>query len=178
MTAEIVCLTSQRVNNKKVDEQIFYRLVQFFAIALFECNDSEDFGPAKILMNMCFTFFYEDGRPPNKQFLYNYLRDQAVWHSLRFWNAAFFDALQYERARRPVCANGDGQEHLMDDRHFQENITFGQLGTFTCNMRAFGLSKELCLEFLRKQCTIADLREDQVRMIRENVERCSDQYGQ
>ena len=31
--------------------------------------------------------------------------------------------------------------------------------TFTCNMRAFGLSKELCLEFLRKQSVIANLRE-------------------
>ena len=30
--------------------------------------------------------------------------------------------------------------------------------TFTTNMRAFGLSKELCLEFLRKQSTIADLK--------------------
>ena len=47
------------MNNKKVDEQILYRLVQSVAIALFECNDAEDFGPAKILMNMCFTFYYE-----------------------------------------------------------------------------------------------------------------------
>lgn len=31
--------------------------------------------------------------------------------------------------------------------------------TFTTNMRAFGLSKELCLEFLRKQSTIADLKD-------------------
>ena len=47
------------MNNKKVDEQILYRLVQSVAIALFECNEAEDFGPAKILMNMCFTFYYE-----------------------------------------------------------------------------------------------------------------------
>ena len=31
--------------------------------------------------------------------------------------------------------------------------------TFTCNMRAFGLSKELCYEFLRKQATIANLKD-------------------
>lgn len=29
--------------------------------------------------------------------------------------------------------------------------------SFTCNMHAFGLSRELCTEFLRKQCTIANL---------------------
>lgn len=31
--------------------------------------------------------------------------------------------------------------------------------TFACNMRAFGLSRELCMEFLRKQSTIANLSE-------------------
>ena len=29
---------------------------------------------------------------------------------------------------------------------------------FTHNMHSFGLSKEFCLEFLRKQCTIANLK--------------------
>ena len=29
--------------------------------------------------------------------------------------------------------------------------------TFTCNMHAFGLPRNLCLEFLRKQCIIANL---------------------
>ena len=40
--------------------------------------------------------------PTLKHFLYSYLKDQPIWQSLRFWNAAFFDAVQYERARRPV----------------------------------------------------------------------------
>lgn len=49
----------QRVHNKKVDEQIFFRLVQYFSVVLFECHMAEDYTPAKSLMNMCFTFFYE-----------------------------------------------------------------------------------------------------------------------
>ena len=53
------CISFQRVDNKKVDEQPFYQLVQFFAICLFECKEEEDYGPAKTLMNMCFTFYYE-----------------------------------------------------------------------------------------------------------------------
>ncbi|KAK2156011.1 hypothetical protein LSH36_224g07006 [Paralvinella palmiformis] len=151
-----------RAANKKVDEQVFYSLVQYFAVVLFECNEAEDFGPAKTLMNMCFTFYHEVHPPTGptlKHFLYSYLKDQPIWQSLRFWNAAFFDAVQYERARRPVPTRGTGKEGQVDDRHYQENITFGQLGTFTCNMRAFGLSRDLCLEFLRKQSTIASLRE-------------------
>lgn len=49
----------QRVNNQRVLEQTFYGLVQYFAVALFECYEEEDFGPAKTLMNMCFTFYFE-----------------------------------------------------------------------------------------------------------------------
>ncbi|XP_063950966.1 uncharacterized protein KIAA0513-like [Lytechinus pictus] len=49
---------SQRVNTKRVSEQTFYRLVQFFALCLFECNEADDFRPAKCLMNMSFTFFH------------------------------------------------------------------------------------------------------------------------
>lgn len=171
-------VNAQRVLHKKVDESTFYSLVQYFTIVLFECADADDFSPAKSLMNMCFTFYYEvdvPGCEPYKEYLYTYLRDQAIWHSLRFWNAAFFDALQCERVHRPVVTRDEirhnSLEAITDEKQYQENITFGQLGTFTCNMHAFGLSKELCSEFLRKQCTIANLREDQEKMLRDNVER-------
>ncbi|XP_064611832.1 uncharacterized protein KIAA0513-like [Liolophura sinensis] len=172
-------VNTQRVNSKNVDERIFFRLVQYFALVLFECNEAEDFSPAKSLMNMCFTFYHE-GKSSNgkkmKFFLYSYLKDQPIWQSIRFWSAAFFDAVQCERARKPVCTSEDGNDERTDDRQFQENITFGQLGTFTCNMRAFGLSRELCLEFLRKQCTIANLREEQVQMLKDNVEKWKDAH--
>ena len=49
----------QRLQNQKVSEQSFFQLVQFFAIVLFECNEHEDYAPAKTLMNMCFTFYHE-----------------------------------------------------------------------------------------------------------------------
>lgn len=29
--------------------------------------------------------------------------------------------------------------------------------TFTCNMHAFGMSHQLCVEFLKKQCIISNL---------------------
>ena len=43
------------------------------------------------------------GKQRYKNFLYSYLKEQPIWQSLRFWNAAFFDAVQNERARKPVC---------------------------------------------------------------------------
>lgn len=38
-------------------------------------------------------------------------------------------------------------------------------------MHAFGLSKELCDEFLRKQCVISNLRPDQEKMLYDNINR-------
>lgn len=39
------------------------------------------------------------GCEPYREYLYTYLREQPIWQSLRFWNAAIFDALQCERIR-------------------------------------------------------------------------------
>lgn len=32
-----------------------------------------------------------------REYLFNYLRDQPIWHTLRFWNAALFYALQRDK---------------------------------------------------------------------------------
>ena len=66
-----------------------------------------------------------------KVFLYVRLRQLPIWTSLRFWNAAFFDALQCERSLRPVATRLElaaGDQAVKDELHYQENITFGQLG--------------------------------------------------
>ncbi|XP_013794159.1 uncharacterized protein KIAA0513-like [Limulus polyphemus] len=178
------CVNGQRVHNKRVTESTFYSLVQHFAIVLFECGESDDFSPAKSLMNMCLTFFHEVSQgnsPPTKEYLYKYLKEQPIWHSLHFWNAAFFDAVQKERSLRPMPTRKEmnhlSLEDIRDETSFQENITFGQLGTFTHNMHAFGLSKALCLEFLRKQSTIANLPSEQVQLLQENIERIYQDRG-
>lgn len=123
-------VSAKRSTSKRVNETTFYSLIQHFAIVLFECNESDDFTPAKILMNMCFTFYYEGkivrhffrtddtvvlikysngslvvmvpGCEAYREYLYTYLRHQSIWHSIRFWNAAYFDAVQCERNHRPV----------------------------------------------------------------------------
>ncbi|KAF7244756.1 hypothetical protein EYD10_09117 [Varanus komodoensis] len=185
-------VSAQRCNSKCVSEQTFYRLVQSFAVVLFECYQMDDFSPAKNLMTMCFTFYYigrplalpleakekatgsidsylksanswlaekkdiaerllkntsaktenmkgffgsfesklksptakknEDAEDKSKQriqksvslyspeeeeeksgekiYLYMHLKQQPIWHTLRFWNAAFFDAVHCERRKR------------------------------------------------------------------------------
>ncbi|XP_033898902.3 uncharacterized protein KIAA0513 isoform X1 [Acipenser ruthenus] len=266
-------VSAQRCNSKCVSEQTFYRLVQSFAVVLFECYQMDDFGPAKNLMTMCFTYYYigkthlsptdfmekpaagidsylktanswlagkkdiaerllkntssktenvkgffgglesklrgpvgkknEDGEnqpekkpkkavvldcPDEKKgekiYLYTHLRQQPIWHTLRFWNAAFFDAVHCERRKRSPTTRRDAgeekekrekwchmsQEEKDDSLRFNENIAFGQLGTFTHNMLAFGLSRKLCNDFLKKQAIIGNLNEEQNKLLSDHIE--------
>lgn len=166
---------NQRVYWKSVPEMIFFRLVQYFAIVLFECNLADDFEPAKILMNMCFTFFLEvnkDGEQPIRQFIVPYLRDQPIWKSLRFWNAAFFDAVHSEREipaiPRDLWHSWSPQEQS-EYEECDKNSTFGKLGTFLTNMKSFGLNNDICSEFLQKMSTIADLSEEQILLLENSL---------
>ncbi|XP_071785319.1 uncharacterized protein [Asterias amurensis] len=171
---------SQRVNSKKVTEQTFYRLVQFFAVCLFECNEADDFTPVKSLMNMCFTFYHEhEGYPRcdammRKSFLYSNLTDQPIWKSLRFWNAAFFDAVHHERKQRSpdnqVNWRHLSSEEREDTETLNENITFGQLATFLHNMMELGLPLDICQAFFDKMATIGNLSSDQKELIQINIQ--------
>ncbi|XP_021076225.1 uncharacterized protein KIAA0513 homolog isoform X1 [Mus pahari] len=263
-------VSAQRCKSKCVSEPTFYRLVQSFAVVLFECHQMDDFGPAKNLMTMCFTYYHlgkpqlppteprekpagsidsylksanswlaekkdiaerllkntenmkgffggletklkgplvrkneedenkpkdrqmktvtvispEDEQKGEKVYLYTHLRQQPIWHTLRFWNAAFFDAVHCERRKRSPTTRGDAgeqeekrekwchmtQEERDDSLRFNENITFGQLGTFTHNMLAFGLNKKLCSDFLKKQAVIGNLDEEQYKLLSDHIE--------
>ncbi|XP_075694430.1 uncharacterized protein KIAA0513 homolog isoform X2 [Rhinoderma darwinii] len=258
-------VSAQRCNSKCVLEQTFYRLVQSFAVVLFECYQMDDFGPAKNLMTMCFTYYYigkphvsptdsrekpvssgsidaylksanswftekkdnverllrttsvttenmkgffgglenklkaplskkeqseepssempsndiplqsPDEKKGEKIYLYTHLKQQPIWHTLRFWNAAFFDAVHCERRKRSPTTRDKWyhmtQEERDDSLQFNENITFGQLGTFTHNMMAFGLSKKLCSDFLKKQAVIGNLDEEKFKQLTDYIER-------
>ncbi|XP_053304267.1 uncharacterized protein KIAA0513 homolog isoform X1 [Spea bombifrons] len=264
-------VSAQRCNSKCVSEQTFYRLVQSFAVVLFECYQMDDFGPAKNLMTMCFTYYYigkphvaptdsrekpvstgsidaylksanswlaekkdnvgrllrnsstatenffggletklknplsrkndeeqakekpsddipaqsPDEKKGEKIYLYTHLKQQPIWHALRFWNAAFFDAVHCERRKRSPTTRGNAgeeeeerdkwhhmtQEERDDSLQFNENITFGQLGTFTHNMVAFGLSKKLCYDFLKKQAVIGSLDDEKFKELTDHIDR-------
>lgn len=266
-------VSAQRCHSKCVSEATFYRLVQSFAVVLFECYQMDDYSPAKNLMTMCFTYYYvgksqpspselldrggppaaldsylnkanswlsgkkdaaerllkntsktdvkgffgglesklrssmatktEDGESPvetkskspvseaaeekkgEKVYLYTHLKQQPIWHTLRFWNAAFFDAVHCERKKRSPTTRGTQdeekderekwchmtQEERDDSSKIDENIAFGQLGTFTHNMLAFGLSKKLCNDFLKKQAVIGNLNEEQYKLLSDHIEK-------
>lgn len=121
-----------RVNSKRVSELTFYSLAQYFSIVLLECLLAEDFRPAKIIMNMMFTYYYEqnyDKIPPRdrpqlmensatdepildtdydsqpriiKTYLYTQLKEQEIFKSIRFWTSAFYESVIIERNNHPV----------------------------------------------------------------------------
>ncbi|XP_006810606.2 uncharacterized protein KIAA0513-like, partial [Neolamprologus brichardi] len=163
-------LCSQRCHSKCVSEATFYRLVQSFAVVLFECYQMDDYSPAKNLMTMCFTYYYVGKSQPSPSELLDrggapagldsYLNKANTWlsgkkdaaerllkhtsktdvkgffgglesklrssvapksdlkrvhvlsvrHTLRFWNAAFFDAVHCERKKRSPTTRGTQDE--------------------------------------------------------------------
>ena len=54
------------------------------------------------------------GCDPYREYLFNYLRDQPIWHSLRFWNAALFYALQKDKVPKVSSAQGKPVEEEKD----------------------------------------------------------------
>lgn len=103
-------------------------------------------------MNMSFTFYHcinnNNENKATKQFVYECLKDQPIWRSLRFWTAAFFDAVQSERAKnllphfhqmnrmnKPLRMQT--QAEIREENAFQENITFGQLGSVENHYSSF-----------------------------------------
>ncbi|XP_068267350.1 uncharacterized protein KIAA0513 homolog isoform X2 [Nyctibius grandis] len=116
----------------------------------------------------------EEEKKGEKIYLYMHLKQQPIWHNLRFWNAAFFDAVHCERRKRSPTTREKWchmtQEERDDSLRFNENITFGQLGTFIHNMLAFGLNKKLCSDFLKKQATIGNLDEEQYKLLSDHIE--------
>lgn len=294
---------NHRCVSLQVNESTFYKLAHSFALVLFECNEADDFLPAKILMNMAFTFYHypegnvqfkrnssqlieldspdlkeftkhlsgsedntddEENFPEKKQkktktasfnslkgndktsiwksandwitkqflkessglsgqvfskskinqgdrlnnneekkemsnckehsngatpvsdfpstsddtmkaekvYLYQALQYQTIWQSTRFWNAAFFDAVNTER--QVYCSKVNWNLLTAAEKEnvseTLKNLTFAHLGTFIVNMKHFGIGKETCLQFLRKQSVIGNLSKDLYQLLRQQID--------
>eukprot|EP00112_Aurelia_sp_Birch-Aquarium-sp1_P022677 Seg6486.3 transcript_id=Seg6486.3/GoldUCD/mRNA.D3Y31 product="putative protein KIAA0513" protein_id=Seg6486.3/GoldUCD/D3Y31 len=176
-------IDAKRVDCKEVDEIVFFRLVQYFAIVLFECYLSDDFAPATTLLNMAFTFYHVTGfneavhdspkrsDSPLKQFIYSYLKDQEIWKSIRFWTSSFLFAVDVERRKRPKrgswrSLNEEEQQEVNSD---EENSAFGHLGTFLYMMKSINIAKETREVFISKISTIENLSHEQIQELIESV---------
>lgn len=52
------------------------------------------------------------GCDPYREYLFNYLRDQPIWSTLRFWNAALFYALQKDKVPKANVAKSSSSAQL------------------------------------------------------------------
>lgn len=68
-----------------------------------------------------------------------------------------------------MIARGDSLD--IDENKIQQNYSFSQLGSLTSSLHAFGVSKDLCCEFLKKQCQVVHLTKEQEKMLYENMYR-------
>uniref|UniRef100_A0A1I8GSD4 SBF2 domain-containing protein n=1 Tax=Macrostomum lignano TaxID=282301 RepID=A0A1I8GSD4_9PLAT len=146
------CVEAQRGRAERVEEDCFFAIVQALAIALYECNEADDWKTASTLMNIA-------ARSTNSISII-FVKDQPIWQSLRFWNAAFINSIHIDKQSR------DGYEVVRrDGAQHTGHMTMGQLNTFISNMKSFDLSREMIREFVRKQCEFLHLPSDTENLI-------------
>ncbi|VDP72464.1 unnamed protein product [Echinostoma caproni] len=84
----------------QLDTSALPALLDKISLLLTECEDAEDFAPAKKILTVSLLFYVIDpGSPGDRTFLFNYIKSQPIWQSLRFWNACFFQSVQEARAK-------------------------------------------------------------------------------
>ncbi|CAH8575591.1 unnamed protein product [Heterobilharzia americana] len=168
-------LKSQTKGMKAVSNQILEQLALFIGPLLNQCNENEDYAPAYIIMQLSFTLYHENvssNEIAEQKYLYVLLKDQVIWQSMRFWNAAFFIALQKERAERQAYIVHEGEDTMKVEMNFQNDIAYTQLSKFLWRMYTLGIGHEVCLDFLRKQASATNLPAEMVKTIQRNVQHC------
>ncbi|KAM3181608.1 hypothetical protein ACTXT7_014033 [Hymenolepis weldensis] len=154
---------------KQVSSSVLQLLASFCNRVLIECGKNDDFAPSASILNVAFKIFQQNVDSSGKVvliYLYEGLKAQGLWQSTRFWNAAIFIALQEERYSRQVIPNAqETQENVDVEAEFQDSIAYNQLSKFAWRMYSLGLSKDACLDFLRKQVEEASLSKGELSLI-------------
>ncbi|XP_065064375.1 uncharacterized protein KIAA0513-like [Rhopilema esculentum] len=178
-------MDAQRVEIKEVEEVILFRLVQYYAIVLFECYIADDFAPAASLLNMSFTYYHvssfselphdspKKSDTPSKLYVFEYLKDQAIWKTMRFWTSAFLFAVDSERQKRPKFGSWRSlnEEQQRELNQNEEYSAFAHLGTFLYIMKSLNVAKEMKEVFISKISTIENLSQEQLHELIERVEK-------
>ncbi|CAH8624082.1 unnamed protein product [Schistosoma rodhaini] len=166
-------LKLQTKGMKCISNQLLEQLALFIGPLLNQCNENEDYAPGYIIMHLSFSLYHEtvsSNGTAEQIYLYVLLKDQVIWQSMRFWNAAFFIALQRERAERQRYPVIEGDDPIQAETDFQNDIVYSQLSKFLWRMYTLGMSHELCMDFIRKQANATNLPNDLVKIIQKNCQ--------
>lgn len=169
-------LKRQTNQTKELPASVLNQLGQYASHVLVHCNENDDFAPATQIMQRSFTLYHEVralsmDEHGEQHYLFTLLHDQPIWQSMRFWNAAFFIALQTERRNQTIPAGLRDDETLLAEKEQQENAAFIQISKFVWRMHAFGIPRESCVEFLRKQANGENLSKDRCRILHTNLQK-------
>ncbi|KAF7262313.1 hypothetical protein EG68_00381 [Paragonimus skrjabini miyazakii] len=95
-----------------------------------------------------FCTHVDPSRSTERTSLFSYIKTQPIWHTLRFWNACFFQSVQEARAKL-------AEKNQSDKR--PEEIVFDQLKSYLNTMNVFELHTTIKQEFLRKHSGLFNL---------------------
>ncbi|CAH8501313.1 unnamed protein product [Dicrocoelium dendriticum] len=124
---------------------------------LVECQNAEDFSPAKKLLTTSLLYKVEDyPGSPDGEVLFTLIKNRPIWQSLRFWNACFFQSIQEARAKTAVQTERDKES---------DKTCYDQLKSYLKTMNVFGLHETIQQEFLRKQSSLFNLTDDEVQSL-------------
>ncbi|CAH8638682.1 unnamed protein product [Schistosoma margrebowiei] len=138
-----------------VDLQALPKLLDQISLLLVECQNAEDFQPAKKLLSISLKFYtYDPSVSTDRTFIFAYIKSQPIWQSLRFWNACFFQSLQEARSK--------AEESSYDSTKVSSSTTYEQLKSYLQTMNVFSLHETIKQEFLRKQADLFNLNDDEI----------------
>ncbi|VDP43286.1 unnamed protein product [Schistosoma mattheei] len=144
-----------------VDLQALPKLLDQISLLLVECQNAEDFQPAKKLLSISLKFYtYDPSVSTDRTFIFVYIKSQPIWQSLRFWNACFFQSLQEARSKA---------EESSYDSTKVSSTTYDQLKSYLQTMNVFSLHETIKQEFLRKQADLFNLNDGMIFWFATNI---------
>ncbi|KAL0478688.1 hypothetical protein AKO1_008317 [Acrasis kona] len=172
-TALAMCLNDRRMF-PLLSQNAFLKTADLVGLTLTVSHEYADPNVGRLLLNMSQTFYRVNSENGEREYLQGYLKDEPLWKDMRFWEAAFFDALSYER-KRSQFPKRKKWKHMnksaREDATIQhENMAFGMLGTFALNMLSMGMAPEQCKIFIQKMCLINSLKQEYSDMLLCNIE--------
>lgn len=170
-----LALNNQRTQ-KQLETHAFTALAALVRLVVDKSYFTDDVRVSRLLMNMGQTFYRK--RDNTDQYLQELIKDHPIWKDPRFWEGAFFDSLAEARVQQGLWDSKwkDLPEELQAESIVrEENIVFGQLGSFAFNMLNMDNDLDMARQFVRKMCMIHTVNEYYVRLLLENVERSHDE---
>jgi len=177
--ARILDVQRTKDTGMKLSDEAFDALTDLIIKVLNICNDNDDFRPAKILMHMASTFYHDIEK--EKEYIQSKVKSLTIWQNQRFWEAAFHDSMNYEHMRvfaktreeRRIKYKELNTEERAELQVKEQQLAFGQLGSYLYNMLCMGVPVEFTRNFLLKMVNVFGVPNELVQQLIKMLESTS-----